>query len=133
MFIVGLVLTFYAFRLAGDVQNKKDCLKKNVLNATRGLLVMGVAIMSIAGTYLLIGTASTYTDSMIGMMLVVLMLAMGITVIVLTSIIHSGCPEARSETNALLVLSVIVTAVSGSYLLYKGYGMVQRGGMKASF
>lgn len=124
MFIVGLVLTVFAFRIAADV---KDC-PANVQSAARGLLVMGVIILTIAGTYTVCGcAASKLTNSIIGSSFIVLMGALGITVTVLTSIIHNGCAESHKSTPALLSISVLITALSVITLGYKMYD-----GMKMS-
>lgn len=127
MFIVGLVLTVYSFKIAPDT---KDCSSKTQ-NAVRGLLVMGVMLMSVTLTYMVCGCGvSNLTHGTIGMGFVLLMLAIGIIVIVLSSIIHAGCSDAKKDTPVLIALSVIVTVMSGSYLVYKGYNMSKGGGSR---
>lgn len=122
MFIVGLILTIFAFNLGPKT---KTC-PIQVQNAARGLLVMGVAVVSISTTYLLggCGPASAVSDSKIGMLFVVLMLGLGITVMVLASILHSKCEQVQDDTPVLITMAVIVTVFSALYLSYQGYIMM---------
>lgn len=128
MFIVGLVLSIYALKIGPLVQN---CDIK-VQNAARGLLVVGVIMLSVAGTYMVCGcSASSITRGNIGMSFVVFMLLIGILVMSLTSIIYSGCPATRRDTPALITLSVLVSAVSAIYLAYRGYTDLRGGSAKS--
>jgi cytochrome bd-type quinol oxidase subunit 2 len=120
MFIVGLVLTIFAFKIASDVTKCNT----NTQNALRGLLVMGVMLMCITGTTLLINCNTEKSDtetSVNGMIFVVLMFLIGIITTALVSVIHKNCEDARKDTPTLLTMSVLIMVVSGGYLGYTGY------------
>jgi cytochrome bd-type quinol oxidase subunit 2 len=120
MFIVGLVLTIFAFKIANDVTGCNT----NTQNALRGLLVMGVMLMCITGTTLLINCNTEKSDtetSVNGMIFVVLMFLIGIITTALVSVIHKNCEDARKDTPTLLTMSVLIMVVSGGYLGYTGY------------
>jgi cytochrome bd-type quinol oxidase subunit 2 len=121
MFIVGLVLTIFAFKIANDVN---ICKVSAAQNALRGLLVMGVMLMSITGTTLGINCNTGKSDSetsVNGMIFVILMLVIGIITTALVSVIHKNCEDARKDTPILLTMSVLIMVVSGGYLGYTGY------------
>lgn len=118
MFVVGLVLTIFAFKISADV---KGC-SENVQNAARGLLVMGVIFLSVSATYAVCGCgASKVAHSSIGSAFILLMAVLGVITTSLTAVIHNGCPDARKSTPVLLTLAVIATALSVGVLGYKGY------------
>jgi hypothetical protein len=121
MFIVGLVLTIYAFKIAPAVKN---CDSKTQ-NAARGILVMGVMMLSVSTTYMVCGCGMKVHQGTLGMTFVFFMLAVGIVTITLTSIIHSACKDARKDTPILLTFSALTTVVSASYLVYKFYLMTK--------
>lgn len=127
MGIVGLVLTIYAFKIAPDV---KDCDSKTQ-NALRGLLVMGVIMLSVSSTLFACGMNNGYTG--LANVFIVLMLIVGITTISLSSIIHGACEKARGDTPALITVSVIMTVMTGGFLMYKGYKSVKGNNQKMSF
>ena len=120
MFIVGLVLTIFAFKISSDVTNCNAASQ----NALRGLLVMGVMLMSITATTLGIncnrGKSDTET-SVNGMIFVILMLIIGIITTALVSVIHKNCEDARKDTPILLTMSVLIMVVSLGYLGYSVY------------
>lgn len=118
MLLVGIILTIYAFRINNVIKN---CPMK-VQNAARGLVVLGVLLISISGTYMVCGCSKTLSNSTLGISFVVLMLFMGIIVITLTSIIHSSCKPARKSTPVLLSLAVITTVMSSGYLYSTVFG-----------
>lgn len=125
MFIVGLVLTVYAFKLGPSVKNCSAAAQ----DAARGLIVLGIMIISISGTYMVCGCekiSSPLTHSAIGIGFVVLMLLIGISVIGLTSTIHKECENARTDTPVLLTISSITTIISIVYLVYRGYSKVSK-------
>lgn len=125
MFIVGLVLTIYAFKIAPATKNCSITAQ----NAVRGLIVMGVMLMSITGTFMICGCGvAKLKHETIGMGFTILMLLIGIIVMVLSSIIHEDCNAAKKDTPLLISLSVLVTIASGGYLVYKGYNMVKSKG-----
>jgi len=127
MFFVGLILTIYAFKIGPIVNNSKPFCPVSTQNAVRGLLVMGVMILSVSGTYMVCGfggDGNRIDQGIIGMSFVSLMLAIGIIVIVLTSTIHSACPDARKNTPVLMTLAVLTAVASGSYLSYRGYNQL---------
>jgi cytochrome bd-type quinol oxidase subunit 2 len=118
MFIVGLVLTIFAFKIASSVT---DC-NTHSQNALRGLLVMGVMLMSISGTTLGINCDIGKSDKSVnGMIFVILMLIIGIITTALVSVIHKNCEDARKDTPVLLTLSVLIMVVSLGYLGYSIY------------
>jgi hypothetical protein len=117
MFIVGLVLTIYAFKIAPKVKN---CSSKSQ-NAARGLLVMGVMMLCVSATYMVCGCGRSLGKGTLGTSFVVFMLIVGIITIALSSIIHKECGAAKSDTPALITLSVLMTVLSGGYLVFKGY------------
>lgn len=135
MLIVGLVLTLYAFRINSHVN---DC-SKAVQNAARGLIVMGVILVSVSSTYMVCGCSKSLSTTALGMGFVLLMLVIGVTVISLTSIIHSGCKNARKSTPLLISLAVLTVVLSGSYLTFNifgnkdGYKPLEKTDMTASF
>jgi cytochrome bd-type quinol oxidase subunit 2 len=118
MFIVGLVLTIFAFKIASDVTKCNT----NTQNALRGLLVMGVMLMCITGTTLLINCNTEKSDKSVnGMIFVILMLLIGIITTALVSVIHKNCEDARKDTPTLLTMSVLIMVVSVGYLGYTVY------------
>ena len=120
MVVVGLVLTIFAFKIAPHTDK---CDSKKASHATRGLLVLGVAILTIASTYLACGCGNSSSESSkySNMTLVVVMMLLGIVVIVLTSVIHSECHNARKDTPFLLTTASLTTALALAYLIYSGY------------
>ena len=121
MFIIGLVLTIYAFKISPTVVKK--CNSSKTQNAVHGLLVMGVMILSISATYMVCGCGIELDQGTVGLFFIILMLVVGIITIVLTSIIHSTCKDAMHDTAVLLTVSVLMTVMSGGYLVYKGVKM----------
>lgn len=118
MFIVGLVLTIFAFKIASDV----TICNVAAQNALRGLLVMGVMLMSITATTVGINCDTGKSDkSLNGMIFVILMLIIGIVTTALVSVIHKNCEDARKDTPILLTLSVLIMVVSLGYLGYSVY------------
>ena len=118
MFIVGLVLTIFAFKIASDVTG---CNKASQ-NALRGLLVMGVMLMSITGTILGINCDTGKSDKSVnGMIFVIVMLIIGIITTALVSVIHKNCEDARKDTPVLLTMSVLIMVASLGYLGYSVY------------
>ena len=118
MFVVGLLLTIFAFKIASDVT------KCNIAsqNALRGLLVMGVMLMSISGTTLGINCDTGKSDKTVNSMIfVILMLIIGIVTTALVSVIHKNCENARKDTPILLTMSVLIMIVSLGYLGYSVY------------
>lgn len=133
MFIVGLVLTIFAFKIANDVN---ICKVPAAQNALRGLLVMGVMLMSITGTTLVINcnTGKSNTEmSVNGMIFVILMLVIGIITTALVSVIHKNCEDARKDTPILLTMSVLIMVVSLGYLGYTGYTFYNSKAIKSKF
>lgn len=133
MFLVGLILTVYAFKIEHAVKNCSSSAQNAAQNAVRGLLVMGVILLSVSSTYMVCGCGGV--GKMIGqgvfsMSFVVLMLAISIIVIVLTSTIHSACPDAQKDTSVLLTLSMLTTVASSGYLLYRGYSQMKSNKIK---
>ena len=127
MFVVGLVLTIYAFKIGPAVKN---CDSKTQ-NAARGLLVMGIMMISVSSTYMVCGCGMQVHQGTLGTFFIVLMLAVGFITMTLTSIIHGSCKNARKDTPFLLVISVLITATAGGYLVYNWYLVNLRGGGKA--
>jgi len=119
MFIVGLILTIFAFKIASDVTG---C-NANSQNALRGLLVMGVMLMSISATTLGMNCDTGKSDKSVnGMIFVILMLLIGIVTTALVSVIHKNCKDARKDTPILLTLSILIMVVSLGYLGEKKSG-----------
>ena len=130
MFIVGLVLTIFAFKMSNDVTT---C-NVNAQNALRGLLVMGVMLMSITGTTLGINCDTGKSDKTVnGMIFVILMLVIGIVTTALVSVIHKNCEDARKDTPILLTMSVLIMVVSLGYLGYTGYTVYNSKAIKSKF
>ena len=118
IFVVGLVLTIFAFKISSSV-TKCNAASQNAL---RGLLVMGVMLMSITGTILGINCDTGKSDKSVnGMIFVILMFITGIVTTALVSVIHKNCDEARTDTPILLTMSVLIILVSGGYLGYSVY------------
>lgn len=121
MFIIGLVLTIYAFKIGPKVKN---CDEKTQ-NSARGILVMGVMMISVSSTFIACGCGMSVHNNQLGMVFLGLMLIVGISTISLSSIIHGSCPSARDYTTPLIVISVLSTVLTIGYLGYKGYNMSQ--------
>lgn len=126
MFIVGLVLTIYSFKLGPAVKNCSAAAQ----DAARGLVVLGVMLISISGTYMVCGCEKIglpmKSHSVTGIGFVVLMLLIGISVIGLTSTIHKECQNARTDTPVLITIASITTLVCIVYLVYRGYSAVKK-------
>jgi hypothetical protein len=116
MFFVGFVLTFFALKISSKV---KDC-NANVQNAARGLLVIGVTLISVSSTFIVCGCGKGVQHSTLGTLFVNLMFAIGIITMVLTFNIHRYCDNAKSDTPFLLSISIFTTFLCG-YLLYQKY------------
>lgn len=121
MFIIGLVLTIYAFKIGAEVKN---CDEKTQ-NSARGILVMGIMMISVSSTFIACGCGMSVQNHILGMVFLGLMLIVGISTITLSSIIHGSCPSAREYTTPLIVISVLSTVLTVGYLGYKGYNMNQ--------
>jgi uncharacterized membrane protein len=116
MFIVGVILTLYGFKLANAVKN---CTQDSVQNSVRGLLIMGTILVTVAATYMVCGCGTqSVSQNVLGMRFVVLMIIIGLCVIGLASTIHAGCPDAQKDTPALITIAVLTVLVSGGYLGY---------------
>jgi cytochrome bd-type quinol oxidase subunit 2 len=124
MFALGLILTMFAFKISDAVDK---CSKDNVRHSARGLLVMGVVVMAVSGTMLFTGMENMKTTANVGMTVMALMFMAGIAVLTMASIIHSGCPKARSDTPVLISLASIVSAVSLAYILFEVYQRYGKG------
>lgn len=132
MFVVGLVLTIFSFKIASDVTSCNGAAQ----NALRGLLVMGVMLMSITGTTLGINCNTGKSDtetSVNGMIFVILMLIIGIITTALVSVVHKNCEDARKDTPILLTMSVLIMVVSLGYLGYSVYNHHISTGIKSKF
>lgn len=119
IFIVGLVLTIYAFKISPLV-NK--CSNKSQ-NSVRGLLTIGIMMISFSLMYMVCDCGIKVKTGTIGMLFVIVMFVLGIITITLLSIIHAECKEAQKNTPFLLSLSVMTTVLSSGYLIYIGYLM----------
>jgi len=127
--LMGLILTIYSFKIAPSVKN---CDSKTQ-NSLRGLLVMGVIMMSVPSTAFACGCGmKTEANKILGNVLIILMLIVGIITISLSSIIHGACEDARKHTPFLITMSVLLTVGSGGYLIYHGY-KAAKGPNKSSF
>ena len=115
MFILGLVLSIYSFKIS---YLTTKC-EKRVQDSSRGLLVMSIIIVSVSATFMVCGCNTLGKNVVLGRGFTALMLMAGITVIVLSSIIHNNCKKARKDTPILITLAVITTAVALINLSYK--------------
>lgn len=124
MFIVGLVICVYAFKTSPLT---KDC-SLNVQNAARGLLVLGVIIVTMSTTYMICGcgAAKMLSESSIGTVFVSLMLVIGIIVVALTSIIRDGCSETKHTIQPIMGIGVLMLLFSLFTLGYQGYTGYQK-------
>ena len=122
MFLIGLGLVIVSFKIAEEATGK-NCITKSVQRSIRGLLIMSVMLLSVSLTYMICGCGMAVSHNTIGMFFTAFMLTICITILVLSSIIHSNCTEARKDTTALLWLSSIVTACAGAYLGLEVYNM----------
>ena len=118
MFIIGVVFSVYAL---GEAHAVKDC-GLSAQNAMRGILVMGVAMTSIAFTALMCKCGHGNASSALGQVFVGGMMCLSIVTLVLISIIMSACKEAsKGVTTAMLVLCIIAILISGGYIGYEVY------------
>jgi hypothetical protein len=135
LFIFGLFLTIYFFKIDQAVEMCSDKTRK----ASRGLLVMGIIMLSVSSTFMVCG-CGMLQDSSLGIYFVLTMLILGITTVVLSSIINSECDDTSSDTTVITTIGILIIIASGGYLSFKGYNMIKdnqmkRGifGMKTSF
>ena len=117
MFLVGLVLTIYAFKISNSILNCNE--HPSVQSAVKGLIVLGIMLLSISATYMVCGCSANIHNKTIGMGFVILMFIISIVIIGLISTIYNGCKEARSELPVLLGMSALSTVISGIYLVSK--------------
>ena len=123
MLLIGLVLTFYSFKIMDDIDDddKDSKCDSHAKKAGRGLLVMGVSIAMISLTLMVAGGCPSVT-SKVGkkavamaeepMAVLVLLALLSITTLVLSSIVRSKCSKAKSNANVVLGLSAVGTIVS---------------------
>jgi len=122
MLVTGIIITMFAFKIAPSV---KECSAKTQ-GAVRGLTILGTMLSSVAATYLIAGCNSGVTmGGNAGLMFVVLMFAISIVLISLSSVIKSTCTHIKSDAVVLLSLSVVMAIASGGYLGFRGYKRVK--------
>jgi Kef-type K+ transport system membrane component KefB len=124
MFVIGIIITVYAFKIANDVTTCNT----NSQNSVRGLLVMGVALVSICATTLICGCSSNKTHPLLGTAFISLMFIISLTTTVLTYNIQSDCQAAKNDTSAIFILAIIGTVFSGGFLGLKLYNYKETGG-----
>ena len=124
MFIIGIIITVYAFKISNDVTT---C-SANSQSSVRGLLVMGVALVSICATTLICGCSSNKTHPLLGTAFVGLMFIIALTTTILTYNIQTDCQAAKNDTSVIFTLSIIGTVLSGGYLGIQFYNYKETDG-----
>ena len=119
-FILGIVITVFAIKLSNAT---KTCTIEKVTNSVKGLLVVGVVLLTSSATSLACGCAkSDMFSGRVGYLASALNLARGVTIITLASIVHGKCESSKSDTGVLIALGSILIAMSVGYLGYKAFG-----------
>lgn len=121
--ILGLVLTVFAFKLSAST---KTCNNEKVTNSVKGLMVIGVVLITQASTMLACGCGKTSTGIFgikLAYLFSILSLALGVAIITLSAIIKNGmsdsCKATSSDTGVLIALGSIMSALSVGFLGYK--------------
>lgn len=119
IFVIGIILIVFSLKIANQINKCSN----QVNNATRGLLIIGVMLVSISGTNLVCGCCNA--DSLTGKSMlygfVLLNCLLAFTCMVLSSIIHSKCPEVRQNITPLIVMSTVLLVATLGYLGYSFY------------
>ena len=133
----GLILTICSFILTPKVKDTTDRAEKSA----NGIQVLGVALFCISATILLCG-ANIKDSSKKDIFLGLLILASGIVITTLASIVHTDCEDAKALSSVLIgfgVLSIVLSfvifglkfknrKVSNSNYKNDGIEMVKQGG-----
>ena len=105
----GLILTICSFILTPKVKDTTDRAEKSA----NGIQVLGVALFCISATILLCG-ADIKDSSKKDIFLGLLILASGIVITTLASIVHTDCEDAKALSSVLIgfgVLSIVLSFV----------------------
>lgn len=130
--VIGLVITVFAFKISTATKNCND---EKVNSAVKGLIAIGVILISVPATFIACGcSAASLSNKMVGTMFVTFFTALGIVLITLSSIIHnSNCGVIKSDTSILISCGSIMTGLGVLYLLYKMYTKLGKTKAVASF
>jgi hypothetical protein len=128
MFVIGIIITVYAFKISNDVTT---C-SANSQNSVRGLLVMGVALVSICATTLICGCSSDKTHPLLGTAFITFMFIISLSTTILTYNIQTDCQAAKNDTSVIFTLAIIGSLLSGGYLGMKLYNYKETGGKSSN-
>jgi hypothetical protein len=128
MFVIGIIITVYAFKISNDVTT---C-SANSQNSVRGLLVMGVALVSICSTTLICGCSSDKTHPLLGPAFITFMFIISLSTTILTYNIQTDCQAAKNDTSVIFTLAIIGSLLSGGYLGMKLYDYKETGGKSSN-
>lgn len=114
--ILGIILMVFSIKLSAST---KTCNNEKVTNSVKGLLVISTILITQAATMLTCGCGKT-SNGIFGVKLAyvfsALSLALGITIITLSSIIKTGsndtCKATKSDTGTLIALGSIMSALA---------------------
>lgn len=127
-FVLGIVITVFAMKLSNAT---KTCTIEKVTNSVKGLLVVGVVLVTSSATSLACGCAKTDLFSgKVGYLASALNLVLGVTIVTLASIVHGKCEATKSDTSILIALGSIMLALSVGYIGYKTFRKVPRFSMR---
>jgi hypothetical protein len=125
-FIVGLTITVLALKIS---QTTRKCDDEKVNSSVKGLIAVGVILISVSLTFLACGCSSGLSEKFTGTLFIAFFTALGVVLITLSSLIHNSdnCGVVKSDTAMLISCGSIMTGFGVLYLSYKMYGKYGRG------
>ena len=130
-FVLGLAITVFALKIGNATKN---CTDTKVNNSIKGLLSVGLILMSVSGTSFACGCAgNALINNNIHMIFGVFSLALGVVLVTLASIVHNKCGVPKSDTGLIIALGSVMIAVSVGYLGMKAFKRVRGGGVSFAF
>jgi hypothetical protein len=131
--IIGCSLIFTSFQIDKNIKSS-ECLTKNLILSNKGVLVVGLILAQVSGTYVLIHSACKNTQktaiSLTQNRLIAcsgFSLILGIVLITLGSIIDKEskkCKLVKSESKTVWGLGVFITSLSAACLGVLGFNRV---------
>lgn len=118
-FVLGLVITVFAIKLSHAT---KTCTDEKVTNSVKGLLVVGVILITSTATSFACGCGrSSAPVGNLGYIASGLNFALGVAIITMASLVHNKCGTTKSDTGILIALGSILLVLALGYLGMKGY------------
>lgn len=119
LFILGFILIYLSFAIDNDIKNSCDK-SDSVRKANKGLLVIGVILVTLASSYLFCQLNCNCTgNDLSNEIYAVVVLILSIILISLSSVIISGnCNSSKTSSNLVLTLSIFLLLSSIAYFAH---------------